>query len=297
MDSSKMKLVKRFRGLVWTVLNATSPPLLQWVSVRFAKSCADNWKYRTKMVQVCPDNSFIPRVPEAGHIIDGLQTMHNGIKVHVGSYYGMGASGLLQKNTGVHEPQEERVFQEVLKVIPPGKAILELGAYWAFYSMWFCKTVPNGRAYMVEPMAENLLFGQKNFKVNGLEGDFTRGYVGEKPGTAQDGVRIIAVDPFLQEKKIEDLAILHSDIQGFEMDMLKGAEASIKAGKIWFFFISTHSEQLHRDCEAFFLKHGCQTLASVSPAESYSFDGILVCRAPHAPAMSPIPVAKRLLQD
>ena len=63
--------------------------------------------------------------------------MHNGVLVQRGSYYGETATVLLELNRGVHEPQEERIFQEVLPYIPAGGSILELGAYWGFHSIWF----------------------------------------------------------------------------------------------------------------------------------------------------------------
>ena len=39
--------------------------------------------------------------------------MHNGLKIHLGSYYGPEGATQLIINKGVHEPQEEYVFQEV----------------------------------------------------------------------------------------------------------------------------------------------------------------------------------------
>jgi len=292
-----MKLVKRFRGCVYNLLKTVSPAFLRWISPYVAKSCADNWRYRTKVARACPDNAYIPRVSNAGQIIDGWQIMHNGLKVQLGSYYGPASSRLVKKNRGVHEPQEERMFQEVLKVIPPGSVIIELGAYWAFYSMWFCQVVHGARAYMVEPVEENLVMGQRNFAANSLQGRFTRAYVGRSPGTAPDGTPAIAVDAFVGEQRLEHIAILHSDIQGFELEMLQGAENTIKAGKIWFFFISTHSAELHQACERFLREHGCSILASVAPAESYSIDGVLVCASPRAPKIAPVQISKRPITD
>ncbi len=289
----KKRLVKWFRGCVWKILNFTSPALLHQASRRFSKTCSDNWRERTKRVVACPDNAYIPRVPNAGMVLGDFQIMHNGIKVLIGSYYGKGPSVLLEKNRGVHEPQEERMFQEVLKHVPASSVIVELGAYWAFYSLWFCKEVSGGLAYLVEPAAENLQFGRRNFEANSLKGHFTRAFVGQRSGTAEDGTRIICVDDFVAEHQLERIAILHSDIQGAELEMLKGSQKTIRDGKISYCFISTHNEDLHRACERLLDEHRFVTLSSICPSESFSVDGMLVCRAPHAPPVPFLPLSRK----
>src|SRR5262249_43542134 len=160
--------------------------------------------------------------PDGGKVLNGCQVMHNGLKVVVGSYYGKEATILFSRTKGVHEPQEERYFEEVLKLIQPKSVIVELGAYWAFYSMWFCKEVRGARAFLIEPIEANLECGKKNFAINGFHGDFTHAYVGASPGVANDGSRVVCVDEFAQQKQIQRIGILHSDIQGFELEMLKG---------------------------------------------------------------------------
>lgn len=274
---------ERFKAWVWRMCHALSPKLEHQLRSRFSKSYWANWGERTRQVVACPDNQFIPRVPEAGRIIDGAQIMHNGLKVRCGSYYGKGPVGLLQKNRGVHEPQEERVFQEVLKHVRAGAVILELGAYWSFYSMWFCSMVPGARAFMVEPSSENLAFGKDNFSLNGLRGHFTHGWVGASSGLAPDGVPTICVDDFMMAQNLTRLAILHSDIQSAELEMLRGATRTLDRRAVDFTFISTHSEELHAACDVLLKKHGYLLVASVSPCQSYSIDGILVHRAPEAP--------------
>ena len=69
-------------------------------------------------------------------------------------------------NRGVHEPVEEFAFQECLKVLPHYPTMLELGAYWAHYSMWLKLKRPNATVTMVEPDERNLRTGVVNFKLN-----------------------------------------------------------------------------------------------------------------------------------
>src|SRR3954464_7231994 len=68
------------------------------------------WPQRYKDVLSSADNAFIPRVPDAGKVIDGAQVMHNGLRIARGSYYGYPITRMLRLNRGVHEPQEERAF-------------------------------------------------------------------------------------------------------------------------------------------------------------------------------------------
>ena len=105
-------------------------------------------------------------------------TTHTGLKIVAESYYGQGNADLMKANNGVHEPQEEYAFQEVLKFLPASSIILELGAYWGYYSLWFLQAVKAGQAFLVEPEAVNLEVGRRNFAINGSRADFTRAFVG-----------------------------------------------------------------------------------------------------------------------
>jgi hypothetical protein len=262
-------MARTVRGWGWKAMGPFLPEGLDWP-----------WYVRTRDVMASPDNDFIPRVANAGGFVDGCQVMHNGLRIVPGSYYGKPVGKMLELNKGVHEPQEERAFGEVLQHIPAGGVMLELGAYWSFYSMWFCQVVKEARCFMVEPEGENLEFGKKNFAVNGLSGEFVQGFVGSASRTGGSGTPQIGVDDFLAERGIAHLNILHSDIQGFEMEMLKGAARSLAAKAVDFVFISTHSNDLHRSCVQTLQGHGYRILADADLNDSYSFDGLIVASAP-----------------
>jgi hypothetical protein len=66
-----------------------------------------------------------------------VQVMHNGIRVLADGYYGEWMTRLIELCSGCHEPQEERVFHEVMARIPAVATMIELGGFWAFYSLWF----------------------------------------------------------------------------------------------------------------------------------------------------------------
>ena len=136
---------------------------------RITSPIEDEWVSRINTVILSPDNQCIKRVIDAGEIKGDTQIMHNGIKIHAGSYYGDGNTILLYRNQGVHEPQEEKVFEEIIGLLPPNSVMLELGAFWAFYSMSFQQKVHKGINYLIEPDPHALLSGKNNFRLNKLK--------------------------------------------------------------------------------------------------------------------------------
>ncbi|GAB3778751.1 hypothetical protein GCM10028818_28320 [Spirosoma horti] len=268
-------------------------PILKAIPASFFKFYEHrlvNWDSRAAITASSTDNAFINKVPNAGTIEDGLLVMHNGLKVLTS---GLGG-GLktLTKNKGIHEPQEERVFQEVLKHMPKKATMIELGSNWAFYSMWFYSKVAEPTCFMIEPEKELLELGKNNFALNNMTGDFSNYFIGSQSQNGQP-TPTTNIDDFIARKSIEFVDILHSDIQGFELEMLKGAQTLINARKVGYFFISTHSGQLHRDCEAFLLEHDFEIIASADVAHSYSIDGILIAKSIHYPGIGPIAISQR----
>lgn len=243
----------------------------------------DFWKKRIDDVLICKDNAFIPRVPNAGSINKDVQIMYNGLKIRLGSYYGSanhiaGQHKLLEANKGVHEPQEERVFHEVLQWMPPQASMIELGAFWSFYSMCFNKAVSNSFNYMIEPVAENLYCGKRNFQLNNMKGDFTQAYLGQQSDDRWYSIKTVCIDDFVKRKKIQHVNLLHSDIQGYEYEMLLGAEKTIKAKMVDYIFISTHSNELHANCRDFLEKHNFVVIADADLDQTFSYDGLIVAR-------------------
>jgi hypothetical protein len=62
-----------------------------------------------------------------------VQIMHNGLRVVAGGYYGDWMTRIIERLHGHHEPQEEAVFHEILKLLPPDATMLELGGFWSYY--------------------------------------------------------------------------------------------------------------------------------------------------------------------
>lgn len=250
------------------------------------------WEQRISDVLESADNKFIPRVANAGKIIGNKQIMHNGQEIISGSYYGKGITKMLTKNKGVHEPQEERVFQEVLTTLNPNAIMVELGAYWGFYSMWFLQKIPNGTTYLYEPETENLEFGRANFKLNHLNGDFNQAFISSTVNL-EIHPPIINLAYIMQTKNLEHIDVLHCDIQGYEYELLSAGIDILSSGKIGYLFISTHSDELHSQCLQLIQNSSFEIIAEANLQETYSVDGIIVAKYHLYKGIEPIIISKK----
>ena len=229
------------------------------------------------------DSDFIPKVPGAGEIIvdetGPYQLMHNGVKVVANCYYdSQWLTDVIYALRGHHEPQEEKCFYEVLKYLPDDIVMIELGAYWSYYSLWCAHVKKNSKNYLIEPDPKRIEVGRNNFILNGKSGVFKRGYLGCILDNDPDinGAELIRLDDFIRAEHIEHIHILHSDIQGGEADMLDGLSEHMQ--DIDYFFISTHGDDIHQRCLETLYKHNFVILAEHSWAQSCSGDGLIVAR-------------------
>jgi len=237
------------------------------------------------------DSDYIPKVDGAGEIFnDGetsYQLMHNGTKIIFNSYYNIDwITDVITALRGHHEPQEEKCFYEVLKYIPEGATMIELGAYWGYYSLWFSETVKNAKNYLVEPDLHRLNTGKANFLLNGKKAVFVQGYLGIKADSDPDYTNApkISLDAFLEDQCIDHVNILHADIQGAEYEMLLSCAESIRRKVIDYFFISTHvsgyanPDDIHHKCINFLVERGYDILAEDNCSPKGFSDGIICAR-------------------
>lgn len=214
-----------------------------------------------------PNNLFIKRSKFSGKLENNVITLHNDIKVYDRCYYD-DFSDILILNRGVHEPSEERSFGKVINHIRENGTMIELGSYWAFYSMWFLKNIKNGKTFCIDSDENCLQSGIENFKLNNLEGDFTKSFIGYNG---------IDLTNFIREKGIEFIDILHSDIQGYEFEMINQIKSLLLNRKIKYIFLSTHSNDLHNNCINFLEEVGYKILCSCDyDNETFQYDGFIL---------------------
>lgn len=235
------------------------------------KAQSGDFKSRFREIISDPLNLLINRVPNAGCQKNGYVVMHNGLLMPVeGEYaYYSDFSDILILNRGVHEPLEEFVFQTLLKRVRYNTSVnmIELGAYWGHYSGWLKSVVPHSSVTLVEPDETNHISGVKNFKHNGLEGIFIKDFVGKNA---------FSIDEYVKNENLNNITILHSDIQGYELEMLEGAKETLASRLVDFIFVSTHSQTLHDSVEKILISSGYRIeVSSGFELHSTSFDGLV----------------------
>ena len=93
--------------------------------------------------------------------------------------------------------------------------MVEVGAYWAHYSLWYARRFPDARTHMVEPHAPFLAVGRRNFALNNnAAGVFTAAGVG--PGGFDLMEYGIA-------HHVAEWGVVHADVQGAELYLLQTA--------------------------------------------------------------------------
>ncbi|TDT96824.1 FkbM family methyltransferase [Azorhizobium sp. AG788] len=245
----------------------------------------------------CADCDDIPKVADAGTIVDrngaSFQIMHNGLEVVAGGYHGDWMAHLIRGLKGHHEPQEEAAFQEIVRRSRHNTLIVELGAFWSYYSLWYLKQVPGSSAVAIEPDEGNLDIGRRNATHNGLVGAMTfhRATIGGEAQAEvsflQESTNTSVVVPMVDFAAVHALAgfrhieVLHLDTQGAETPFLRSLPEN--AGDLIRFVVaSTHhrvisgSPSTHEDCLDALRSRGATILTEHNVQESFSGDGLIV---------------------
>lgn len=257
------------------------------------------WR-RIRQTVAVRDTDVLPKVPEAGHVVERngkrVQVMHNGVVVREGCYYGTWMTEIIRQLNGHHEPQEELAFHTVvtrLATDTEAPTMMELGSFWAYYSLWAKRLMPATRLVLVEPDRSNLQAGLENLELNGVEPaavvnaavgsahDSTVSLRSESDGSVHD-TRVVSVDGLMAELGIDRVDLLLCDTQGAEIKMLDGASAALASKRIRFLVISTHHHTIsgdpltHQRCVESLRSAGAHIIAEHSVSESCSGDGLAV---------------------
>jgi FkbM family methyltransferase len=257
---------------------------------------------RIEVTAAVRDTDAIPKVPDAGELKDvagtRAQVMHNGVLIVEGSYQGAWMTEIIRRLHGHHEPQEEVAFHAAVSRLVEDTAepvMVELGSYWAYYSLWLRHAIPAARSVMVEPDPSNLEAGRRNFALNGIEGEFVHGAIGGRHGgsiwleTESDGkpreIPTVTVDGLVRDKQLPRVDLLLCDIQGGEGDVLDQIAPLVRDGRTRFLVISTHHHSIsgdpltHQRCLEKVHGLGAHVIAEHSVSESCSGDGLICASA------------------
>jgi FkbM family methyltransferase len=275
---------------------------------------------RVALTTAARDTDDIPKVPGAGGIVerDGVaaQVMHNGVLVEEGCYHGAWMTEVIHRLRGHHEPQEERAFHEVVERLredTPTPTMVELGSFWAYYSLWLKRAIPAARCILVEPDPGSLAVGLRNVALNGVEAESVAAAVGlPDSGTIEllcesDGVTrtvpLVSVDGLMRRLAIPRLDLLLCDTQGAEVDALRGAATALRERTLRFLVISTHHHAIsgdpltHERCLEALAEHGAHIVVEHTVQESASGDGLIVASTDARDADFRIDVSRSRARD
>jgi FkbM family methyltransferase len=221
--------------------------------------------------------------------------MHNGVLVEEGGYFGDWMAEIIRTLRGHHEPQEEIAFARVLERLAGQDrplAAIELGSFWAYYSLWFLQEFPDGRVVAMEPDPLNLELGKRNFALNGRTGTFVQGVVGPHPGEvtefvsetdgATHSVPQMSLETLMAAGGLDHVDLLLCDIQGGEQYFFDQALDLLRRGAVRFAVISTHHHTIsgdpltHQKLLDLFRALGAHVVVEHTVCESFSGDGLIV---------------------
>jgi FkbM family methyltransferase len=245
------------------------------------------------------DTDPIPKVDGAGEIIvrDGVrvQIMHNGVAISEGAYHGAWMTEVIRRLRGHHEPQEELAFHTVLERLASDTddpTMVELGSFWAYYSLWAKRRIPSIRLVLVEPDGANLEVGRRNLRLNRVDAEIIQAAVGSEHNVTvsltwesddkEHAQRQVTIDGLQHELDLPQIDLLLCDTQGAETAMLDGAADALAARKVRFLVLSTHHHRItgdpltHQRCAKVLQDAGAHFVAEHSVSESCSGDGLIV---------------------
>jgi FkbM family methyltransferase len=255
---------------------------------------------RVAMTVSCRDADHIDKVRDAGTIREEhgkrVQVMHNGVLVEAGGYYGDWMAEIIRCLRGHHEPQEEVVFDEIVRRLATEgmpATMIEFGSFWTYYGLWFCRSIPEARAIAVEPDPAYLEVGRRNAALNQLDNrvTFKHAAVGVEPEqdmqfrAESDGrsytVPQCDLGSVLSTEGLDRVDLVLADVQGAETTLLLRGADLLRAGKVRFLIVSTHHHSIsgdpltHQSALRMLLDLGAHVVCEHSVPESFSGDGLI----------------------
>ena len=170
----------------------------------------------------------------------------------------------------------EKLSTTLLKSEQQHFKMVELGSNQAYYSLMFkamCKWhKKTSEIICVEPNDRHMVRGKDHFFMNNLGASFCDYIIGDYelikkdldastlPGGSEfllvTKKEILTLSQLLEKYNIEQLDVLHMDVDHSERAVLASSEELFKNKKIKTIYISTHREDLHKYCLDFLKECG-----------------------------------------
>ena len=198
----------------------------------------------------------------------------------------------------------ERGIPRILKALPAGGVVLDVGAHIGGFSLIAAQAVgPRGRVFAFEPVSSNKDLLEHNAMINGINwmtaieaavgrnnssikllvSDVDTMWASTRPAwtevlhhgvasgyiTARQ-VPVVTVDHFLREHAIATVALMKIDVEGAEMDVLAGAADSLATGRVQQLIIEVHGPTVKwKDVAAILRRYGYE-VQNIGGAEMHA---------------------------
>lgn len=169
---------------------------------------------------------------------------------------------ILRLMFSTYEPEQTGLFEENIQT---GNVVFDVGAHAGYYTLLSSVLVgPGGKVFAFEPNPDNYHNLDKHVEINGVanvvlmeyavgnENGYSFFEFGSGSGTghlSNEGafkVQTVRLDDIVMEKKVSP-DFIKIDTEGAEMLVLRGAK-QILSDKRPVIFLSTHGDEVHRQC-------------------------------------------------
>jgi FkbM family methyltransferase len=180
-------------------------------------------------------------------------------------------SDLVQCTIGTTGGWEQLIFEAIRPFVGPNETVLDIGAHVGYAALRFAEWVgPGGRVVCFEPVPNNVTQLLRNLDANAYQGRTVviPSAVAEKRGLrsfydnhgsnsgmgslgARDGrspsrqVRTVAIDDWLAETDVSEIALTKIDVEGAEALVVRGMAKSLAEGRHRAVLIELHPSEVY----------------------------------------------------
>ena len=154
----------------------------------------------------------------------------------------------MRSTNGVNEPQEEYAFHEEIIV-----SSSRVRRWWRWERIGditrfgFSTLSKKGEPFLLSLSRRISKQGDETLRSTAL-GLTLRKHLSVQTSDLSLDPPNFALTTSLKKKQLSHVAVLHSDIQGYELEMLRGARQLFSERRVDYVFISTHGIWLHLKC-------------------------------------------------
>ncbi len=195
---------------------------------------------------------------------------------------------------------------QVSQLVLPGQVFFDIGAHRGFFTLLASKSVgATGRVVSCEPHPESARTLRRMLAANDISNvvplevavsssaGTARLMTGDRASTearlgadedSEVGVEVAMVSIDLLEDRYGRPDFVKIDVEGFELQVLRGSAKLLSGPRRPVWLIETHSDDLHSKCVEILRRHGysCETIPSPRGRARYPSHLLAFCRSPGA---------------